>query len=239
MSLTPSAAAALRAELLARVAADQKARTEIREIPASPTREQIAAMMAIDQANSARMRQVITLHGWPGKSAVGEDGSYAAWLLVQHAPDDLQEQALVLLGDAVRRGDASPANLAYLTDRVRMHRGEPQLYGTQYRYSPDTGLVMHEVADPERLDERRAAVGLGPHTEQDARMRALHAAKNDDAAKNDEAAKNDDERPAGRLRRRPGQVPVQRAVPARRRAPLRRTAARHGGRADRAGCRRG
>jgi Family of unknown function (DUF6624) len=179
MSLTPSAAA------------DQKARTEIREIAASPTREQVAAMMAIDRANSARMRQIITVHGWPGKSAVGEDGSYAAWLLVQHAADDLQEQALILLSDAVRRGDASPDNLAYLTDRVRMHRGEPQLYGTQYRYSPDAGLVMHEVADPERLDERRAAVGLGPHAESDARMRARYAAK------------DGDERPAGRLRRRP------------------------------------
>ena len=224
MSLTPSAAAALRAELLARVAADQKARTEI---PANPTREQISVMMAIDQANSARMRQIITVHGWPGKSVVGEDGSQAAWLLVQHGPDDLQDQALVLLGDAVRRGDASPGNLAYLTDRVRMHRGEPQLYGTQYQYTPDTGLVLHEVADPGRLDERRAAVGLGPHAEADARMRAFHAAR------------DDDERPAGRLRRRPGQVPVQPAVPARRRAPLRRTAVRRGGRADRAGCRRG
>jgi len=223
MSLTPSAAAALRAELLARVAADQKAREVI---PANPTREQIAAMMGIDRANSARMRQIITVHGWPGKSAVGEDGSNAAWLLVQHGPDDLQEQALVLLGDAVRRGDASPGNLAYLTDRVRMHRGEPQLYGTQYRYSRDSGLAMHEVADPERLDERRASVGLAPHAEYDARMRSHRAAK-------------DDERPAGRLRRRPGQVPVQRAVPARRRAPLRRAAARRGGRADRAGCRRG
>ena len=197
MSLTPSAAAALRAELLARVAADQKVR---KERPAAPTREYISAMMAIDRANSARMRQIITVHGWPGKSAVGEDGSYAAWLLVQHAPNDLQEQALVLLSDAVRRGDASPANLAYLTDRVRMHRGEPQLYGTQYRYFPDTGLVMHEVADPERLDERRASVGLGPHAEADARMRAFHAAK------------DGDERPAGRLRRRPGKVPVQPAA---------------------------
>jgi hypothetical protein len=176
MGLTPGAAAALRAELLARVAADQKVREES---PAGPARERIAAMMAIDRANSARMRQIITVHGWPGKSVVGEDGSYAAWLLVQHAPDDLQEQALVLLGDAVRRGDASPGNLAYLTDRVRMHRGEPQLYGTQYRYSRDAGLVLHAVADPERLDERRAAVGLGPHAEADARIRARHAARDD------------------------------------------------------------
>jgi hypothetical protein len=177
MSLTPTAAAALRAELLARVAADQKPRMARMESLAKPTREQIAAMMAIDRANAARMRQIITVHGWPGKSVVGEDGSHAAWLLVQHAPEDLQEQALVLLTGAVRRGDASPGDLAYLTDRVRLHRGEPQLYGTQYRYSPASGLALHEVEDPERLDERRAAVGLGPHAEYDAGMRARRAAK--------------------------------------------------------------
>ncbi len=177
MSLTPAAAAALRAELLARVAVDQQARLES---PANPTREQIAATMAIDRANTARMRQIITVHGWPGKSMVGADGSYAAWLLVQHGPDDLQEQALVLLTDAVRRGDARPDNLAYLTDRVRMHRGEPQLYGTQYRYSPDSGLTVWEVEDPERLDERRASVGLGPHADYDADMRALYAPEDGD-----------------------------------------------------------
>ncbi len=86
----------------------------------------------------------------------------------------------MLLGDAVRRGDASPANLAYLTDRVRMHRGEPQLYGTQYRYTEDSGLGLYQVADPELLDERRASVGLGPHAEYDARLRAFHAPKDDD-----------------------------------------------------------
>ncbi len=82
MSLTPTAAAALRAELLARMAADQKARTEM---PVHPTREQITALMSIDRANTARMRQIITVHGWPGHAMVGEDGSNAAWLLVQHA----------------------------------------------------------------------------------------------------------------------------------------------------------
>jgi Family of unknown function (DUF6624) len=121
------------------------------------------------------MRQIITVHGWPGNAAVGEDGAHAAWLLVQHADLDLQEQALVLLGDAVRRGDASPSNLAYLTDRVRMFRGEPQLYGTHYRDAEDSGLQVHEVEDPGRLDERRASAGPWPHADYDADMRAVRS----------------------------------------------------------------
>jgi hypothetical protein len=177
MGLTPAAAAALRAELLARVAVDQQARLAM---PVNPTRGQVAALHAIDRANTARLRQIITVHGWPGHAMVGKDGAHAAWLIVQHADKDLQEQVLPLLSDAVRRADARPVELAYLTDRVRMFRGEPQLYGTQYRYSSGSGLELYQVGDPQLLDERRASVGLGPHAEYDAQMRAKHGSEERD-----------------------------------------------------------
>jgi hypothetical protein len=171
MSLTPVAAAALRAELLARAAADQKARNAL---PLSPPRDQVAALGAIDRSNTARLRQVLTVHGWPGYATVGEDGSNAAWLLIQHAADDLREYALPLLVDAVNRNDASPRDLAYLTDRIRLRRGEPQLYGTQYWLTEEQGLELYQVEDPARLDQRRAAAGLEPHAVYDARMRAAY-----------------------------------------------------------------
>jgi hypothetical protein len=95
----------------------------------------------------------------------------------------LQEECLPLLEDAVERGNASPADLAYLRDRVLMHRGEPQLYGTQYL---DTNGVLElwTVRDPAGLDERRAALGLVPEAENRARLlRAGKAA----GARRDEA----------------------------------------------------
>jgi hypothetical protein len=61
----------------------------------------------------------------------------------------------------VARGDASPADLAYLTDRVLMHRGEPQVYGTQYRVMRGV-LELWAVRDPSGLDQRRAALSLAP-----------------------------------------------------------------------------
>jgi hypothetical protein len=171
MSLTPAAAAALRTELLARAAADQKVRNAL---PPNPDSGQLAALEAIDRSNTARLRQVLTVHGWPGYATVGEDGSDAAWLLVQHATDDLREYALLLLTDAVNRNDASSRNLAYLTDRVRLRRGEPQLFGTQYTVTEEQGLELYQVQDPERLDERRAVAGLEPHAEYDAHMRTAY-----------------------------------------------------------------
>ena len=55
-------------------------------------------------------------------------------LLAQHADHDpsLQRAFLDALRAAVAQKEASPANLAYLEDRVRVHAGQAQLYGTQF-----------------------------------------------------------------------------------------------------------
>jgi hypothetical protein len=102
-------------------------------------------------------------------------GAHAAWLLTQHAPQDVQEECLPRLQDAVARGDASPADLAYLTDRVLMHRGEPQIYGTQYRQVGDGPLELWTVRDRAGLDQRRAGLGLQPEAENRARLLAAKA----------------------------------------------------------------
>ena len=121
--------------------------------------------------NTARLREIVAQRGWPGHRLVGEAGAHAAWLLVQHAPPELQEEWLPLLRDAVACGDASAADLAYLTDRVLMHRGEPQIHGTQYQVR-DGVLELWPVRDPAGLNQRRAALGLAPEAENRARLLA-------------------------------------------------------------------
>ena len=59
----------------------------------------------------------------------------------------------------VDSGEVSAVNVAYLTDRVRMHEGKPQVYGTQFRRS-NGDWEPYPIEDPDRVDERRAALGL-------------------------------------------------------------------------------
>ncbi|GLY82295.1 hypothetical protein Airi02_002270 [Actinoallomurus iriomotensis] len=120
------------------------------------------------------MKRVVAAYGWPGSGLVGEDGAEAAWLLVQHADHDpgFQKQCLALLEDAVASGQASRVNLAYLTDRVRVAEGRPQVFGTQYRRG-DGGPEPRPIEDPGRLDQRREKAGLGPHGVYDRAMRRL------------------------------------------------------------------
>ena len=51
---------------------------------------------------------------------------------------------------------------AYLEDRVRVNRGKPQLYGTQFRLNKKRVLVMWPVQNRIRLNIRRKQAGLEP-----------------------------------------------------------------------------
>jgi hypothetical protein len=108
----------LRAELLRRVEKGQAARKA----------RDLDAVRAVDAENVPWLKQVILEYGWPGSSLVGTDGARAAWLLAQHADRDLafQRQCLDLMATAARQGEASRADLAYLTDGVLLAEGEPQ-----------------------------------------------------------------------------------------------------------------
>jgi hypothetical protein len=148
---------ALRAELLSRMERDQAARS------GEPGTAVPEDLKDVDQQNTRWLAALVEDRGWPGRSEVGEDGALAAWLLAQHADHDpaFQRRCLVLLAGAVDAGEADPAHQAYLTDRTRLREGRPQVYGTQVTADAN-GFRPQELAEPARVDERRASVGLPP-----------------------------------------------------------------------------
>jgi hypothetical protein len=153
----------LRVELLHRCKKDQAVRSI-----SEPDWEIVAT---VDADNLAWLKEVVAEVGWPGQSMVGEDGAHAAWLLAQHADQDpaFQRRCLELLTQAVASGEAAPAALAYLTDRVLLAEGKPQEYGTQF-VGRESGWTPRRLRDPENVDERRAAMSLGTLAENIARM---------------------------------------------------------------------
>jgi hypothetical protein len=78
---------------------------------------------------------------------------------------------------AVKRGEASSADYAYLVDRVRLQDGKGQLYGTQFIQDSKGRLVLQPLKDPEEVDERRRKMGLGPLAEYEAQLRQFYKAK--------------------------------------------------------------
>ena len=162
----------LRDELAKRVDADQAARKElINAMGGSNSGVQnlsikklavIGKMTKIDHENREWLKEQIDEHGWPGKSKVGKEGAHNAWLLVQHADSDrkFQERCLKLM-KAEPKGEVAPVDIAYLTDRVLVARGEPQRYGTQC-VMENGKAVVRDVEDRENLNARRKELGLEP-----------------------------------------------------------------------------
>jgi len=156
----------LRAEIASRVSMDQTVQRELSDRiqtgqPIGPAK---ARQDSVFNANLEWMRLVLARYGWPGRRLVGDEGSHGAWLLLQHADRDtaLQRTAMQLLETAVRDNDASRRDLAYLTDRVRVAEGRPQVYGTQLQYDNRGCASPKPSEEPAQLDARRASVGLEP-----------------------------------------------------------------------------
>ena len=147
----------LRDELLAMQEVDQKARTQ------APTSQENGDIAAVDQAHTARLKEIVQLYGWPTNSLVGKDGANAAWLLAQHADLDpsFQREVLRMMGPLVASGEAEASKYAYLWDRTN----SPQRFGTQGRCVGKSQWEPREIDDPDRVDIRRAEVGLPPMSE--------------------------------------------------------------------------
>lgn len=157
----------LRAELLQMQADDRNMRCELIDAgelygPHLPRDWYHPRMAAVHRRNIARMHEIIAEHGWPGRTCVGDDGSEAAWQIVQHAILDpvLQQKALPLLEHAGQIGEAPAWHWAMLMDRVLMEAGQPQRYGSIHVGGEDGTLVPWTIADPDHVNDRRQAVGL-------------------------------------------------------------------------------
>ena len=133
-------------------------------------------MARVHERNARGLRRIMASVGWPGTDLVGSDGAEAAWLVLQHAiaEPDLLRRALPLLKAAARKERACPRQAAMLEDRIRFFEGRPQRYGTQFDWDAGGNLTPGDIEDPDRVDERRRAIGLPPLAEQmeDARTRA-------------------------------------------------------------------
>jgi hypothetical protein len=114
--------------------------------------------------NGDRLTDILDNHGWPTVSLVGAEAARRAWLVAQHADRQLglQRKALTLMTQAVEAGEADPKHLAMLRDRVLVNEGRRQIYGTQIAGVVDGAPIPWPCEDPERMDERRAGVGLEP-----------------------------------------------------------------------------
>lgn len=116
-----------------------------------------------DSINELVVVKILEEKGWVGRSQVGGQANMALWLVIQHAPLEIQEKYLPLLKASVLKGESQGSHLAMLEDRIQMFNQKPQIYGSQIVPDEATGkMKIYEIKDPEYVNQRRKEVGLGP-----------------------------------------------------------------------------
>jgi len=113
------------------------------------------------QENEKRLLELLDKYGWPTTSEVTEYAAAGAALIINHTTHELRAKYFPMLEAAFKQGEAQPLRYAKMKDRLLVEDGEPQLYGTQVKFEHLT-REPYPILDPERVDQRRANIGLGP-----------------------------------------------------------------------------
>ena len=126
------------------------------------------AMRQLHHRNADELHRIMQQIGIPSSDKVGADAADAAWLVVQHAIERpvFMKAYCNELEKAVAAGRAEPRQLAYLSDRIAVFEGRPQLYGTQFDWDETGQLAPQPMDDPAAVNRRRKAIGLNSLDEQ-------------------------------------------------------------------------
>lgn len=142
---------------------DQAYRTQwilSRQLHHEETQRDIALRLradSIDSINQAEIRKILKEHGFPKKTEVGTSACEAAWIIIQHAPMNVQKEYLPMLEKAATEGNIQAALVAALHDRIDVREGRPQKYGTQRN-----GNGLCPLLNAKMVNQWRKEVGLPP-----------------------------------------------------------------------------
>ncbi|MCF7516524.1 hypothetical protein L3V43_23365 [Pseudoalteromonas sp. L23] len=122
-----------------------------------------AKLSSVDHQNTEKLKAILSKRQWLTHAEVGNEGVGAAFLIIQHSSDtEFQERMLPILKRAYLNNEGvSGQEVALLTDRVLIHRGQKQLYGTQADIKNGKVTFM-PISEVDKVDERRAEMNMPP-----------------------------------------------------------------------------
>lgn len=152
-------------------------------------------MNELHNKNAKVLNDIIDAIGYPTIDKVGKEANEATWLVIQHSigQPEFMKKCVGLLEIAVSENKADSKNLAYLTDRIAVFEGKPQLYGTQFDWDKFGNLSPNSFDDLNKVNERRKSIGLNTIEEQTEIIRARVKSENQSPPKDFEKRKQETE----------------------------------------------
>ena len=154
----------IQSQLLEMARVDQATRKELGEKGWHKAPKELHEKLSlIDKENTFKLKSILSDRTWFTESEVGKDGIGAAFLIIQHSPDyAFQEKMLPVLKQSYLNGEGiTGQEVALLTDRVLIKKGQKQLYGTQADVSNGEVIFM-PILNPDTVDKRRAEMKMPP-----------------------------------------------------------------------------
>ena len=157
---------ALRDELLNMEKVDQEERKKCMTGDADSQAQCFVKLAeTVDSANTKRLEELFDRFGFPNKKMVGAEAVQAFMILLQHTTTDkLRERSVKPITKAFTAKELTPQDYANFIDRLRLHQGKGQLYGSGFE-SKDGKLVLSKTDDIGNLEKRRRRIGLPPLSE--------------------------------------------------------------------------
>ncbi|MDC8755299.1 hypothetical protein OIK40_11680 [Erythrobacter sp. sf7] len=124
-------------------------------------------LVRFDLENTDILKFIVKRSGWPTISSVGKDASNAAISVLQRADHDpdFQLRSLKMLEPLALQGEVS-SQYAVTYDVIMIKLTGAQRYGTQGR-CVEGSFQRYPLEDPERVEELRAPMDLGPMSAMD------------------------------------------------------------------------
>jgi outer membrane protein OmpA-like peptidoglycan-associated protein len=121
-------------------------------------------MFEMGNKHIKQLEQILNKNGGklPPRVAFGKKGFEAVFAVVQHSGDIvLMEKYLKHFKNIAEQEPIVNQDIAFLTDRLELLKGNPQVYGTQFTNQYGDGRLA-KIIFPEKINERRKKMGLPP-----------------------------------------------------------------------------
>ncbi len=121
---------------------------------------------AIRQMNTRHLTTVdslITQYGYPGKTLVGQPTNQVAFMVIQESNNRAtHEKYLAMIQEAAMKNELDRASAAFLTDQVKVQKGEKQVYATQIRINNTGQRELYPVENEADIEKLRKEMDLEP-----------------------------------------------------------------------------
>ena len=115
-----------------------------------------------DSSSFAIIEKVFEKYGYTSKEICGENASIIPFFIMNYAPLEMREKYAEFFKAAAGTGKLDKPAVAYYIDKIKVAKGEKQVYATQFFMDKDRKTHYYPCEDMKTLNERRASMGLEP-----------------------------------------------------------------------------